>query len=138
MFTLGLMHEQGLSVPADAAEAYRWYERSADEGYDEAQYRMGSIFFEGLLQKEQNYELAFTWFMRAARQYQLDAIFNVAYCYEHGLGVEENRHEAIRYYKQASLLGDYEAKLSLVTLYEETEEAEKWRQAAADQLNEQN
>lgn len=140
MFTLGLIHEQGLGVPVDETEAYKWYECSADEGYEEAQYRIGSIYFEGLLQVKQDYEQAFTWFMRAASQYQLDAIYNVGYCYEHGFGVEKSQHEAIRYYKQASLLGDYDAKINLATLYEDIDavEAEKWRQAAENQRYEMN
>lgn len=134
-FTLGIMHEQCLGVLVNEREAFLFYEQSANAGYEEAQYRMGMIYFEGLLQTPQNYEQAFFWFMQAAKHYQLDAIFNVAYCYEHGYGVAQDVSEALLYYKQASLLGDGEAKWRLAELYEgiDTEQAQKWRRLANEQ-----
>lgn len=136
-FTLGMMHEQGIGVAVDEAEAFFLYEQSANEGYEEAQYRMGMIYFEGLLHRQRNNEHAFTWFMKAAAHQQLDAIFNVAYCYEHGCGVEQNIQKAFSYYKQAALLGDYEAKRCLARLYEgiDLEQSKKWKRLANEQEN---
>lgn len=134
-FTLGIMHEQGISTEMNEHEAFLFYEQSAQAGYEEAQYRMGMIYFEGLLQTQQNEDEAFKWFMQAAQYYQLDAVFNVAYCYEHGYGVEQDIAKALLYYKQASLLGDGEARWRLADLYEgiDTEQAQKWRHLAQQQ-----
>lgn len=134
MFTLGIMYEQGLGVLKSEQQAYKLYEQSARAGYEEAEYRLGMIHFEGLLGQQRNDVRAFEWFMRAAKQYQLDAVFNVAYCYEHGRGVARDVSKAIIFYKQASLLGDHEAKLCLANLYEgiDIEQAKKWRQLAEE------
>lgn len=134
-FTLGMMYEQGLGISVDLHAAFSYYEQSAQEGYEEAQYRIGMIYFDGLLQKPQKAEWAFQWFMKAAEQHQLDAIFNVAYCYEHGQGVEQDFSKAILYYKKASLLGDNEARWRLVDLYEgmDEEQTQRWRRLAEQQ-----
>lgn len=113
MFTLGIMHEQGLGTQVDETMAYRYYEQAAQGGDVEGLYRMGMIYFTGELTQKQSYEQAFTWFLRAANQFHVDALYNIAYCYEHGLGVEKSVPNAIRTYQQAALLGDSAATLKI-------------------------
>lgn len=139
MFTLGMMYEQGLGTEADVHQAYVYYEASAQGGYDDAQYRVGMIYLEGLLEKQPNEEIAIAWFEQAAEQFHLDAIFNLGYVYEQ----KQIGATAISYYKQAALLGDYQAKCQLVTIYSEgllvpqdQQEADKWKQMASRQLDE--
>ena len=135
MFTLGIMYEQGVGVVANNAEAFSYYWKAANGGYDDAQYRIGTIYFEGLLDQQQDYEVALKWYERAAETFHLDAIYNMAYCYEHGFGVVQNVEQAIIYYKQAALLGDYQAKINLSNLYEQInpQKAVKWLEAAKKQ-----
>ncbi|ATP42014.1 HcpA family protein [Solibacillus sp. R5-41] len=132
MYTLGIMYEQGIGTEIDEDKAFTYYEMAAKGGDSEGLYRMGMIYFQGELTRNQSYEQAMKWFQCAADIFHVDAIYNIAYCYENALGVEKSSEQAIRYYKQAALLGDGASMLKLAELYEgvRPQEAEKWRQAA--------
>ena len=132
MYTLGIMYEQGIGTAIDEDKAFTSYEMAAKGGDSEGLYRVGMIYFNGELKRSQSYEQAMEWFHRAADVFQVDALYNIAYCYEQALGVEKNQEQAIRYYKQAALLKDVASMLKLAELYESvnSQEAEKWRQAA--------
>lgn len=132
MYTLGIMYEQGIGTKIDEDNAFTHYELAAQGGDSEGLYRMGMIYFNGELKQNQSYEQAMAWFRRAADVFQVDALYNIAYCYENALGVEKDEHQAIRYYKQAAILEDVASMLKLAELYEgvDPQEAEKWRQAA--------
>lgn len=132
MYTLGMMYEQGIGTVIDEDKAFTYYEMAAKGGDSEGLYRVGMIYFNGELKQSQSYEQAMQWFYRAADVFQVDALYNIAYCYEQGLGVECSQQQAIRYYKQAALLEDVASMLKLAELYESVnpQEAEKWRQAA--------
>lgn len=132
MYTLGMMYEQGIGTEIDEDKAFSYYEMAAKGGDSEGLYRIGMIYFNGELKKNQSYEQAMEWFYRAANQFHVDALYNIAYCYENALGVEKNPQQAIRYYKQAALLEDVASMLKLAELYEgiDPQEADKWRQAA--------
>lgn len=139
MFTLGLMHEKGLGTAVDTERAYQFYKQSAEHGYEDGQYYMGMIHLEGLLEREMSEAEAIRWFLAAAKQFHVDAIFNLGYIYEQA----RESKKAIHYYKQAALLGDYQAKCNLADIYNDgvlvaknTEEASKWEQAAQKQLDE--
>ena len=96
---------------------------------------MGMIYFSGELNEQQNLELAFSWFLKAAKQFHVDALYNVAYCYELGQGVASDLQQAIHFYKQASMRGDAEASHKLADIYEtiDGKQALKWRKKAAEQ-----
>ncbi|MEG0470909.1 MAG: tetratricopeptide repeat protein [Solibacillus sp.] len=132
MYTLGMMYEQGIGTQIDEDKAFTFYEMAANGGDSEGLYRMGMIYFQGELTRNQSYEQAMNWFGRAADVFHVDAIYNMAYCYEKALGVEKSAQQAIRYYKQAALLGDVASMLKLAELYEgvRPHEAKKWRRAA--------
>ena len=135
MYTLGIMYEQGLGTNANEQMALQHYKRSAEGGYDDAMYRVGMIYFNGELNEQQHLERAFYWFLKASQQFHVDAVYNVAYCYELGYGVESNLQQAIHYYKQASMLGDAEASHKLADIYETIDERQalKWRKKATEQ-----
>ena len=44
---LGQVYENGGSVPRDYGEAVRWYRRGADQGYENAQWRLGLMYENG-------------------------------------------------------------------------------------------
>ena len=137
MYTLGIMYEQGLGTELNEAYALHYYKCSAQGGYDDAMYRMGMIYFSGELKEQQNLKLAFSWFLKAAQQYHVDALYNVAYCYEVGQGVASDLNMAIHYYKQASMRGDAESSRKLAKIYEviDVQQAWKWHKKAAEQAS---
>src|SRR5689334_2503681 len=47
-FNLGAMHEQGLGVPKNDAEAVNWFRKAAEQGFAGAQYLLGLMYHEGL------------------------------------------------------------------------------------------
>lgn len=140
MYTLGIMHEQGLGTPCDEALAFAYYFCSAERDDLEAMYRLGMIFFSGELGQLQDEAKAMEWFLKAAKHFHVDAIFNVGYCYEYGSGINQNTEQALHYYKQASMLGDLEATKKLEVYYTKinNEQAKKWQEKRnhLEELNE--
>jgi TPR repeat protein len=69
---LGDMYQHGRYVAQDYAEAVKWYERAANDGYGEAQYHLASMYGRGM-GVERNEDLAKKWLTAAAEQGRLDA-----------------------------------------------------------------
>lgn len=136
MYTLGILYEQGLGTEENAKLAFQHYMQAATGGYEEAMYRVGMIYFSGELGQQRDEVQAVKWFMKAAEKFQVDAIYNLAYCFEQGAGTEQNSELAIHYYKQASMLGDIESSKKLATIFISINpvEAEKWAKKAAQQM----
>ena len=136
MYTLGIIYEQGLGTEGNPKKSFYYYNNAAAKGYLDAIYRMGMIHFSGELDQPQNDKEAVKWFLKGAASFHLDAIYNMAYCYENGYGINQSLEQAIRYYKQASLLGDRQSTERLAELYEATDakEAIKWKNKAIEQL----
>lgn len=42
---IGVMYERGLGVKQSDTEALKWYKRSAEQGYADAQFRAGYLYF---------------------------------------------------------------------------------------------
>jgi hypothetical protein len=65
---LGYMYEKGLSVPQNWAEAEKWYYKSAQQGYAEAQYNLGLLYEFGGADVKKNKKKAKAWYQKAAAQ----------------------------------------------------------------------
>lgn len=104
MYTLGIMYEQGIGVKIDEESAFQFYLKSADGGYEEAQYRVGTIFLDGLLGQEKDVLQALHWFEQAAKSHHIDSIYNLGFLYENGMGVPRNGKKALYYYKEQRCL----------------------------------
>jgi TPR repeat protein len=48
-YQMGLMLEQGQGTPADLAEAYKWYQKAADQGIADAYFALGQIYYRGVV-----------------------------------------------------------------------------------------
>src|SRR5207249_7973463 len=46
-YTLGTIYDQGLGVPRDYREAFRWYTMAANGGHYFAQYNLGGMYHDG-------------------------------------------------------------------------------------------
>ena len=55
---------------------------------------------------EKNEKLAFKHFKNAADNGHVEACYNLAYCYEYGLGCKPNMSKAIRYYEMSAEQGN--------------------------------
>jgi TPR repeat protein len=94
--SLAYAYDVGLGVRANRAEAERWYRRA---------YRSGSSMCAGSLaiiyRDAGDLRSAFRWYRRAAALKDGDAMVDVAYCYQYGIGVRKNVLAAQRVYRSA-------------------------------------
>ena len=95
-FSLGYAYDVGLGVRTNQTEAERWYRRA---------YRTGSSMGTGNLaiiyRDAGDLRSAFRWYRRAAALKDGDAMVDVAYCYQYGIGVRKNITEARKLYRGA-------------------------------------
>ena len=63
----------------DACEAVKWFRRAANQGYAEAQYDLGLIYFNGRGVTRDNGEAA-KWFLKSAEQGHENAPYYLARC----------------------------------------------------------
>ena len=53
--------------------------------------------------------MAFRWYLRAARNGDLDSLAEVARCYYYGIGTAENHTQALNWYLKAAIRGQHKA-----------------------------
>ncbi|CAM9506155.1 unnamed protein product, partial [Choristocarpus tenellus] len=99
MFNLGLMYEKRRGVSIDAPErdllevTQECYRAAANGGITKAAVNLGVLYLTGRLSERQEGE-AFSWFTKAADGGDLSGLWNVALCYERGVGVPADQVKA--------------------------------------------
>ena len=98
----------GLAIDYSDKEAFKWYKKSANQGYAESQYEVGAMYHygEGISKK---YSEAIRWYTKAALQNQVDAQYELGQMYANGQGVPVNYKKAIRWYSLAAEQNDTRA-----------------------------
>ena len=95
MYNLGINFENGLcGLEQNYAEAAKWYLKSTDNGFADAQFCIGKCYMLGLGVK-QNEELGLEWFERAAAQNETSALNQLAYAYAKGKFFKPNKAKAL-------------------------------------------
>jgi hypothetical protein len=108
----------------------------AEQGDAEAQYYVARIYANGMSGVTADYATAATWYQKASAQNYKSATLELAYLYEQGLGVPQDRMLALNMQRTASGLGedlDYSSKIALAQ-----EEAARQVAAMNDRLEESN
>ena len=128
--------EKGLSV--DIHEAFRWWKKSAEIGYYQAQYKIGDCydFAKGVAEDKKE---ALKWFKRSASKDYIPAVYALGLCYYFGNGVRKNKREALKYFRRAAQK-EYAAAVCMIGEYyyygyivdEDEEEAIKYFKRAAE------
>jgi len=93
----------------DYKEAVKWYTKSADRGYAQAQFELGFCYAEGLGVTKDEKE-AVKWYIKAAEQGVAQAQENLAISYNNGQGVTKNEKEAVKWWTKAAAQGNEYAK----------------------------
>lgn len=106
-FELGKRYEEGHGVVKNISQALKYYQQSAERGYDVAQLYLAFLYEEGR-HFRQNHKKAFKWFLSAAEKGNLEAQFYVAMCYEKGRGVKPSDIAAVKWLSCAAS-SNYEA-----------------------------
>ena len=146
MFNLALRYCKGCGVERDYKQAIYWFEKARDAGDEDAarlieQYRKGEedrlkaeagdaqamADYAGFLVSNggslreagpgKDFEEAFEWAKKSAAQFNLDGIYALALCYEHGRGVEEDCAKAFKLYERAAQKGHAPSMHNLGCLY---------------------
>ena len=99
---------EALEEQEDPSGAFALYEKAAQLGHGESQYRTGCGYYQGEF-VEQNYEKAFFWFRKAADQNHTGGMHGLGLCYENGHGVEQDKKKALELYHSAVRSGNKES-----------------------------
>ncbi|KAF9972631.1 hypothetical protein BGZ73_004222 [Actinomortierella ambigua] len=108
------LHAKG-AIQSDA-EAFRWFQKSANGGVALAQFNLGNMYRKGR-GVEQNDIEAIQWYYKAAAQGNANGQAGLGWMYQHGQGVEQDDAEAARWYRKASEQGQLDAKFHLGWMY---------------------
>ena len=101
-YNLGMLYvlgEEGL--PESATEALKWWEKSAIQGFDLAQLRMGWAYENGI-GIPISYPDAVAWYQKASAQGNKEAQEYLGFCYLFAKGVEEDPAKAFHLFEKAS------------------------------------
>ncbi|TBL79092.1 tetratricopeptide repeat protein [Paenibacillus thalictri] len=90
------------------AEAVKWYRKAAENGYADAQNRLGVRYTNGQGVEKDDYE-AFRWYVKAAEQGHMKAQGNVGYCYHSGDGVSADDDKAKEWLRKSAEQGNDDA-----------------------------
>lgn len=111
-FRVGNAYDFANGAPHSVENAIKYYRMAAEQGHVEAQNSMGSM-----LQAEKNYVEAKSWYERAAAQGHPMATNSLAYLYDLGLGVPQDRAKGFELYSRAADLGWAEAMWNIANMY---------------------
>ena len=113
--SLGELYYSGEGIEQNYEEAFKWYEKAAEQGDADAQCMLGKLYYggEGV---EKNSREAFKWIEKAAEQGHADAQCSLGLLYYIGEGVERNPREAFKWYKKAADQGHEIAQKSVNNL----------------------
>jgi len=131
---------------ADRAEAWKeykdgYYDKAiriwmpfANKGDRNVQFLVAAAYDELWMHRS-----AFHWYYKLAKQGDKEAQFQLAWKYQHGLGVQSEMTKAIDWYRKAAEQGDADAQHNLAVLYRKslpihnTDLAKKWYEKALKQ-----
>ena len=88
---------------------YGWFQKSADQGHKEAEYRVGLCHFKSQGAKFDQ-DLGCEWFLKSAEQGVAIACFYLGQAYHYGDGKEVDKIEAAAWYSKALAGGVISAK----------------------------
>jgi TPR repeat protein len=97
----GIMYKQGMGVPRDDTQAFKWFQKAAMNGHTEAQFRLGEMYLAGL-GTSVDFKKAFKWIEKAAAKDHTGAQSILGVLYWTGKGVPENSKEAAKWFIKAA------------------------------------
>ena len=120
VYQRGMKELQGKNY-RDAAATFH---EAATQGDARAQFRLGTLFYQGL-GVSRNYSEAARWYQRAAKNGNADAQYSLGNMYLMGEGVKQDDHQAAYWYKKAADQGHAGASENLDNLKRIDEQADR-------------
>ncbi|MCX7098552.1 MAG: tetratricopeptide repeat protein [Methylococcales bacterium] len=112
MIYIAWAYENGYGVVADGNQVILWYRRAIDHGSDLATYYLGHFYL-----KSNDYAQAKEVFNIGALKDYSPAMYCLGCMYLEGTGCKQNRDEALKLFKKASMQGHVFARRSLAGMY---------------------
>ena len=131
-FRLGMLYSTGNGIPYRAkrgiggfsnlkraynVEAGEWYKRAADNGHGEAAFYLGNLYASGSIELKQDYGLALKWYSKADALGNVDALNNLGYFHDEGLGTRRDPASAREFYTRGAEAGNAGAQMNLSAYY---------------------
>lgn len=113
---LGVMYDQGLGVPRDAAQAALWFRKAAETGNRDATFQLATMYENGR-GVPQDQKQAIDWYRKAALLGDGDSQVKLGRAYEDGKGVDKDQGEAAAWYQRAADQGNLFALNRLGAMY---------------------
>ena len=115
-YWLGDCYHVGRGVSINYNEAYKWYLRSAEQGFDSAQISVAHCYTaaEGV---RQDFNKAFSWLKKAVEQNNTDAINNLGEFYLSGNGIKADTVKALELFRKSANQGSVGGMKSLGYAY---------------------
>eukprot|EP00729_Bicosta_minor_P013443 gene13443-biopygen31112 len=140
--TLGNMYYTGHGVERNHVEAAKWFRKSAEAGYADAQWHLGIMYRDGEGVEHDPVEAA-NWYQKSAEAGDVMAQCTLGIMYRDGKGVEQDHVEAVKWVRKSAEAGHADAQCYLSAMYingkvvtQDLSEALKWLQLAAVQGDE--
>lgn len=111
-------------------KAIAQFMKTAESGYDEAEYRLGIIY--RIQRKTRDYAKALVWYERAARRGHIEAQIDLAGMYQRGEGTECDMAKAAYWLEKAAEQGSASACRQIGRFYELGEGVEKNEEKARE------
>jgi TPR repeat protein/tRNA A-37 threonylcarbamoyl transferase component Bud32 len=100
----------------DAALAFQWFKRSAEQGNKDAEFAVFQCYVDGIgIEKDEKY--AFEWSLKAAEHEHLEATYQIGNCYYKGIGCRADTTVSFQWYLKAVKQGHIDAMVRLAHCY---------------------
>lgn len=122
LIELGLAYYAGRWVPRSEEKARELWQHAAILGSDEARVRLAIVTVQRGMA---NPAVEVADLQRAVQHGSVLAEVGLAYCYQKGIGVPQNKGEAVRLYRSAAQRGSQDAYYALLRLHDEIRPKER-------------
>ena len=113
---LGWMYQNGIHVERNMEQAKKFYEAAAEKRFTLSEKRLGEILY-----NNKDYQRARVILLRAARKGDRRSQFLLGEIFSHGLGVDVNRAQAMRWHRSAAHKAEASTQYKLAQLYIENQ-----------------
>jgi|SaaInlV_110m_DNA_1040235.scaffolds.fasta_scaffold01725_5 hypothetical protein len=110
-YSTGLLYGLGRGTDLDMKQAVQWLEKSAEQGYKDAQNKLGLIY------SNSNPEESAKWYRKSAEQGDAESQYKLAYMYYKGEGVLKDYTKVAYWYQKSAEQGYGPAQNILGMLY---------------------
>ena len=128
-YQLSILYKMGETLPRNYQESFHWLKKAAESKYMPAEYELAKRYKKGSLFVKANPNEFLFWLMRAGYNGSDKAAEELAYLYEKGIFVPENKIEAYKWYSLSTYKESH--KLDLLELSMTAEEVKRAQSEAS-------